>query len=320
MLLQTVLFAVGLAGLLYGAEWLVSGSASLARNFGISQIVIGLTVVAIGTSTPELAVSLLAAVAGNTDVAIGNVVGSNIANISLILGATAMVRAIPVQRSTIIGDIPVMILAAVLISIFALDALIGRADALVLLVGCALYLGVLLRGEMKNPAVATEEIEVFDPPPRPRTSTLRDLGRILIGLLALVLGARLLVDSATFFARAAGVSDLVIGLTVVAVGTSLPELATSVMAAVRGHSDLALGNLIGSNILNILLILGVTALVHPLPASASMLTFEIPVMLGVSVLLLVLAARGSVINRWEGGLLVTGYVAFLAFVFAKGAV
>lgn len=311
MLLQSILFGIGLVGLVYGAEWLVTGSANLARLAGISQMVIGLTVVAVGTSMPELVVSILAATAGKTDVAIGNVVGSNIANLGLILGATAIVRAVPVQAGTVVKDIPVMIGAAVLVTLFAIDARIGRGDAIILLAGCAAYLGVLMRGALKRPAVTREEIEVFAPPERPPPTRTRDIAQILGGITALVIGGRLLVTSATFFATAMGVSDLVIGLTVVAIGTSLPELATSVMAAVRGHSDLALGNVIGSNILNLLLILGMTALIHPLPAHPSMLTFEIPVMVGISILLVPLALRGSRITRWEGVLLAVSYIVFL---------
>jgi cation:H+ antiporter len=318
MLLQSVLFVIGLVGLVYGAEWLVAGSANLARRAGISQIVIGLTVVALGTSMPELVVSVLAATSGKTDVAIGNVVGSNIVNISLILGATAMVRAVPVPSSTLMKDVPVMIGAAILVTLFAIDAIIGRVDAIILLAGCTAYLGLLMRDALQPPAVAREEIEVFAPPETPRPTRTRDIVHILGGVVGLVVGGRLLVTSASFFATAIGVSDLVIGLTVVAVGTSLPELATSVLAAFRGHSDLALGNVIGSNILNLLLILGTTALIHPLPAHPSMLTFEIPVMVGISILLVPLALRGSRITRWEGALLVVGYFVFLFVVVYKG--
>lgn len=307
-------FSLGVAGLVYGAEWLVTGSANLARSAGISQMVIGLTVVAIGTSMPELVVSILAATAGKTDVAIGNVVGSNIANLGLILGATAMVRAVPVPAATLMKDVPVMIGAAILVTLFAIDARIGRGDGIVLLAGCAAYLGLLMRGALKRPTVAREEIEVFAPPETPPPTRAGDTVRILAGIVGLVVGGRLLVTSATFFASALGVSDLVIGLTVVAIGTSLPELATSVLAAFRGHSDLALGNVIGSNILNLFLILGTTALIRPLPAHPSMLTFEIPVMVGISILLVPLAARGLRIARWEGALLVVGYFAFLVLV------
>ena len=318
MLLQSVLFGIGVVGLVYGAEWLVTGSANLARRAGISQMVIGLTVVAIGTSMPELVVSILAATAGKTDVSIGNVVGSNIANLGLILGATAVVRAVPVPAGTLMKDVPVMIGAAVLVTLFAIDARIGRGDGVILLAGCAAYLGLLMRVALKRPAVAREEIEVFAPPAIPPPTRTHDIVRILGGIVALVAGGRLLVTSAMFFATALGVSDLVIGLTVVAIGTSLPELATSVLAAFRGHSDLALGNVIGSNILNLLLILGATALIHPLPARPSMLTFEIPVMVGISILLVPLALRGSRITRWDGGLLVAGYVVFLLILVAKG--
>jgi cation:H+ antiporter len=177
-----------------------------------------------------------------------------------------------------------------------------------------------MRGALKRPAVASEEIAVFAPPETPPPTKARDLLRILGGIVGLVAGGRLLVTSATYFATAMGVSDLVIGLTVVAIGTSLPELATSVMAAVRGHSDLALGNLIGSNILNLLLILGMTALIHPLPAHPSMLTFEIPVMVGISILLVPLALRGSRITRWEGVALVISYFVFLLIIVGRDTV
>jgi cation:H+ antiporter len=296
----------------YGAEWLVKGSASLARNVGVSQMVIGLTVVAIGTSTPELAVSVLAALQGKTDVAIGNVIGSNIANLGLILGITAIVRAVPVAKTTIVKDIPVMIGAAVAIMVFTRDAAIGRWDGVVLIMCCAAYLGSMLGARLKDPPTAREEIEVFDPSEeRPAPSRAGNVVRIVAGIVALVIGGRLLVDSATFYARLMGVSDMVIGLTVVAVGTSLPELATSVMAAVRGHSDLALGNVIGSNILNILLVLGATSLIRPLPVHTAMFSLEIPMMVGISLALLPIALRKSRITRGEGVLLVLAYLAFL---------
>ena len=321
MVLQIILFVIGLAGLIYGAEWLVTGSANIARRLGISQMVIGLTVVAIGTSTPELAVSILAAVSGETDVSIGNIVGSNIANLGLILGLTAIVRAIPVRRDTLAKDIPVMIAAAIAAAVFARDGWIGRGDGVLLLIATVAYLGLLMRAEMAPPAVSAEEIEVFDPrEDRPRISPVRDMLRIAAGIGTLVIGARFLVGSATFFAAMIGVSDLVIGLTVVAVGTSLPELATSFMAARRGHSDLALGNVIGSNILNILLIMGVTSVIHPLPATPSMLTFEIPVMLVISALLLPLALRGRRIGRPEGILLIAGYIVFVLVLFQRGGI
>jgi cation:H+ antiporter len=219
-----------------------------------------------------------------------------------------------------VKDIPVMIGAAVAAALLAWDASIGRADGMLLLASCAAYLGFLLRAELKSPAAASEEIEVFDPAEeRSAPSIGRDVLRIALGLVALVVGARLLVSSATFYAQMLGVSDLVIGLTVVAIGTSLPELSTSVMAAMRGHSDLALGNVIGSNVMNILLILGVTAVIHPLPADPSMFNLEIPVMVGISILLLPLARRGLRITRWNGVLLVLAYVGFLAFLFGRGA-
>jgi len=309
---QTILFLVGLAGLVYGAEWLVSGSANLARSAGVSQLVIGLTVVAIGTSTPELVVSVLAALNDQTEIAIGNVVGSNIANLGLILGATALVRPVPVTRTTLFREVPVMIGAALAILFFAYDASISRGDGLLLLALCAAYLGAVLYAQMKSNLTAREAIEVFDPAEeRTRPSTGRDVLRLAAGITALVIGGRFLVNSATFFAQLLGVSNLVIGLTVVAIGTSLPELATSVMAAVRGHSDLALGNVIGSNILNILLILGATSLIRPLPAEASMFGFEIPVMVGFSIALVPIALRHARITRAEGALLIAAYIGFL---------
>ena len=312
MLQQTIFFLIGLTGLVYGAGWLVAGSANLARCVGLSQLVIGLTVVAIGTSTPELAVSVLAALNGKSAMAIGNVVGSNIANLGLILGATALVRPVPVSRNTLLREIPVMIGAALTILLFAYDAVISRWDGVLLLAFCAAYLRSILYTQMKDTATAPEEIEVFDPAEeRRRPAYTRDVLLIVAGLAALLVGGRLLVDSATFYARLLGVSELVVGLTVLAVGTSLPELATSVMAAVRGYSDLALGNIIGSNILNILLILGTTSLIRPLATQTSIFAFEIPVMVGISIALLPIAMRAARITRAEGALLVGAYIAFL---------
>lgn len=294
---------VGLVGLFFGGEALVRGSVGIARRLAIPPLLIGLTVVGFGTSTPELLVSVDAAWRGVPDIAIGNIVGSNIGNILLIIGLSALVWPIKVMGATLRRDTAVMVAAAlVLVPAFAM-AQMGRLSGLILVAGLAAYLIWAYRqpGDME-----AEDVGVAAPPSA-LVSTLWVIG----GLVALMVGARFLVDGAVNIARGYGISEAFIGLTIVAVGTSLPELATSLIAAFRRQSEIAIGNIVGSNIFNVLGILGVTALIAPIPVASRFLTFDLPVMIAVSLVLTALLLTRPVIGRAVGVAMLAGYVAYV---------
>ena len=313
--LTLIVFAAGLALLAGGAELLVRGAASLAGACGISPLVIGLTVVALGTSSPELAVSVQSAMKGQADLAVGNVVGSNIFNILLILGMSALIVPLVVARQLVRLDVPVMIGVSLMLPLCALDGRLGRGDGALLAALLVLYTLLLIRKGRRA------EVEDDVPAPRPAARRLlSDAALVVGGLALLVLGSRWLVQSALVMARALGVSELVIGLTIIAAGTSLPEVATSLVAAVRGQRDIAVGNVVGSNILNILAVLGLTSLAAPggLAVSGAALRFDIPVMIGVAVACLPIFFTGARISRWEG-LLFLGYYAAYTVRLLMGA-
>lgn len=323
MSLGTVaLLVVGLVALVLGAEALVRGAARLAARTGMSSVVIGLTVVAFGTSAPELAVSVGDALRGGDDagaIAIGNVVGSNIANILLVLGTAAAVGgALYVAQRIVRLDVPIMIGASVLLLIFVLNERLGRIEGVILLVALVVYVTwtVIAATRGSTPEIVTEYEEAFDPEELARTPVLADLGLVVLGLALLVVGSQSLVSSASDIATEIGVSDLVIGLTVVAIGTSLPELATTVLAAIRGQRDLAVGNAIGSNLFNLLAVLGVSAVVSPnaIPVATSAVQVDIPVMVAVAVACLPIFANGSVLNRWEGIAFLVAYTAYIVWL------
>jgi cation:H+ antiporter len=313
--------------LLYlGAELLIRGAVSLAFRVGMSALVVGLTVVAAGTSTPEMVVSVLSAVRDQGDIAVGNVIGSNICNILLIAGAAAAIRPLTVQRSLVRREIPVMIaISALAVLLVWWGGRLGRVEAgllVGLLVASTVWSIRSARSELRTAALGSSDrtagdaIPSVDVPAGERMPIGAAVGLIVGGLALLVLGADRFVSGAVDIARAFGVAEAVIGLSVVALGTSLPELATSVVAAVRGETDLALGNVVGSNIFNLLGILGVTGLVHPLtlPVGA-MLDFA--VMVGVALLVLPLARTGLRLERWEGAALVSLYVGYVAWLFLR---
>jgi len=316
MLLTAGKLILGVVVLVLGAEWLVRGASRLAANFGVSQLVIGLTVVAFGTSAPELAVSLQSALGGAPDIAVGNVVGSNICNVLLILGLSAMVTPLIVNHQLVRLDVPLVIATSVLMLLMALDGDVGRGDGLMLVLALLAYVGFLFQQSRRQGPEAGRSVaggqEASDAP----SPLWRNLLLLVAGLAGLVLGARLLVEGAVTIARALGVSELVIGLTVIAVGTSLPEIATSVMAALRGERDLAVGNVVGSNIFNVLCVLGFTALLTPggVPVPISALNFDLPVMVAVSVACLPIFASGHEIQRWEGGLFFGYYIAYTIYL------
>ena len=309
---DVALVTAGLLALFFGGDRLVGGAVALAERAGISPLVIGLTIVGFGTSAPELVTSIQAALDGSPGIAIGNVVGSNIANILLILGISALVAPIAVASQALRRDWPWMAFAAVLGSALLWSGYIGFPQGTVLLAGLAVYLVISFRSGASDTSAADESGPTDG-------RLLPALATFLVGLVLTLIGARLLVSGATSLAAGLGVPDAVIGLTIVAVGTSLPELVTSLTAARRGHADVALGNVIGSNIFNILCILGVTALIKPLTADYAGMLTDLLVMLGATGLLLILAATDRTISRREGGLLIALYGAYLVWL-ASGVI
>lgn len=309
--LTIILLLVGLVALVGGGELLVRGGSGLARAFGLSPLVVGLTVVSFATSAPELAVTLGATLDGNPGLAVGNVVGSNIANVLLVLGLSAVVLPLAVRSQLVRVDVPVMVVFSVLFLVLALDGGIGRVDGAVLL---ALLVAYTARSVVVSRRTAAEPGPAAGTVPEPRLP--RDVALVVAGVTLLVLGARWLVSSATTIAASFGVSDLVIGLTVVAVGTSLPELATSVIAVARGERELAIGNVVGSNIFNIGTVLGLSATISPggIPVDPGAVRFDLPVMLAVAVAMLPVVYTGASVARWEGLLFLAYYGAYVAYL------
>ena len=310
------LFVVGVVLLIGGAELLVRGAARIAEGVGIAPLVVGLTVVAFGTSAPELAVSTAATLRGNPGLALGNVLGSNVLNVLLILGISAVLSPLVVQRRVVRLEVPVMIGITVIVVLLALNGMISRLEGALLLIAGLAYTSILvLRARAVTAAVPREE--AGRPPPR----VLRNGALLLLGLVFLVVGSRWIVQGATAMAAGFGVPDLVIGLTVVATGTSLPELATSVVAAFRQERDIAVGNIIGSNVFNLLIILGTAAAVAPggIPVPLSALTFDLPVMLAVSVACLPIFLTGQRIDRLEGSIFLVFYVAYTVYLILDAA-
>jgi cation:H+ antiporter len=307
-------FVAGLALLVLGAEWLVKGASRVAATLGIAPLVIGLTVVAYGTSAPEVAVSVRAVLAGQASLAVGNVVGSNVFNVLFILGASAAITPLVVSSQLIRLEVPIMIGTGALVFLLSLDGAIGRLDGALLGAGLVAYTVFQIRRSRREPAIVqTEYARALT---GRRATVAVDLALIVAGLALLVLGSRWLVAGAVALATTLGISELVIGLTVVAAGTSLPEVATSLLAAIRGERDIAVGNVVGSNICNVLAVLGLSGLVAPagLPVAPAVLAFDLPVMLAVSVACLPIFASGAQIARWEGVVFLAYYVAYTAYV------
>jgi cation:H+ antiporter len=310
--LTLVLFIIGLVALLVGAEVLVRGAARLAVLFGISPLVIGLTVVAFGTSSPELAVSLFSSSAGQADIAVGNVVGSNICNILLILGISAAITPLAVCRQVIWKEAPVLIGVSFLFYLLALDGRIGRLDGILFFGGLIVYIAWALVSSRKEDACNDEETEI----PAATGGPAKQIFLVIAGLAMLTVGSHWLVEGAVAMARAFGVSELIIGLTIVSLGTSLPEVATCIVGSLRGERDMVVGNVIGSNLFNILAVLGLTAIVVPagIPVSPTALQFDIPVMLVATVACLPIFFTGHLIARWEGVLFLGYYVLYLLYI------
>ncbi len=313
-------FVLGLAALVAGADILVRGASQLARSLGVSSLVIGLTVVAFGTSAPELFISVLSLLKGQADLSVGNVVGSNIANILLILGSSALLAPLVVSAQLVRLDVPIMIGASFLVFLLSLNGKLGRWDGAVLVIVLVVYTLSLIRLQKR-------QIDSEDGDQRTVTVTgsplkaILQVAMILGGLALLVWGAGWLVDAAAIIARALGVSELVIGLTVVAGGTSLPELATSLIATFRGARDIAIGNVVGSCILNLLMVLGIAGLVAPngIELNPAVISFDMPVMIAVSVACLPIFFTDHLIARWEGALFLGYYVAYTVFLILQAS-
>ena len=311
MLAAIVMLIGGLLLLYKGADWLVAGSSSLARRLGIKPIVIGLTVVAFGTSAPELFVNLTASFSGKTDIAISNIIGSNIANILLVLGVVAAIRPLRLKAETVYRQLPLALLASGLVWVLVNDRLLAgrvidrldRIDGLILLAFFSAFLYYVVTIAVREPNKDGFEV---------RAAGL-SMALVAIGVLGLFLGGKLTVDGATGIARLLGLSDRFIGLTVIAIGTSLPELLTSVVAVVRRHDDIAIGNVVGSNIFNIFWILGLSATIRPLPVAASSLS-DVSIVVAATALLFACSScrKKRTLERWQGALFVSLYLAYLA--------
>lgn len=341
MAINIVLLVLGVIIVLKGADWLTDGAVNIATRFGVSQMVIGLTIVAMGTSMPEFCVSMVSALKGTPDLAVGNVVGSNTLNTLLIVGCSALVAPIMVKRSSVKRDIPFAVVASLLMLLFCLDGAIGRVDAAVLFAGFCLFMFVTLKyaktTEGPAAAVATSgaatttgiseastsqpssseasssETSASEASQASGTSMLKAVVMLVVGLLCLIAGSNMFVDNASFVASSLGVSDAVIGLTIVAGGTSMPELATSMVSAKKGNSDIAIGNVIGSNVFNILMIIGITGLVKPMHI-AGITTLDLIMMLASMLLMWFFCRTTYKVKRWEGAVLTIVYLAYLTWL------
>ena len=307
IVIQLLLLVVGFCLLMKGADWFVEGASAIADKFGIPQLVIGLTIVAIGTSLPEAAVSISAALKGSAEITIGNVVGSNIMNILIILGLTSVICAVPVQKSTVRYEIPfVIIVTAVLALLGLFDNTVGRIDGVLLWVLMGVYMVYLLKMAKKGTAPEEEKTEKKLP-------VWKMLLMVVVGAVMIVLGSDVTVDAATQLATIFGMSERFIGLTIVALGTSLPELVTSVTAAVKGKADIAMGNIVGSNIFNILFVVGITAVITPVPYGSNFLVDSL-VALGAAVLLLLCVLKGKKLTRTGGLIMLAGYAGYFVYL------
>lgn len=310
-----IILIIGFILLIKGADIFVDGASNIAKKFGIPPIIVGLTIVSLGTSTPELAVSLIASLQGNNGITMGNIIGSNIFNILMVLGLTAIVMPILIKKSTMFKDYIVNIIVSILLLILTFgrtlldkEPVLSRVSGIILLIGCIAYTVYLIKsakgGNKDNET--SEEIKV-----------LSSCIKIIIGICGIIIGGNLVVNSATNIAYSFGLSDKLVGLTIVAIGTSLPELATSMIAAIKGQNDIAIGNVLGSNIFNILLILGISASINPIIISSALLV-DILFLIGVSILLGIFMFTGKKgklsLGKLEGLILVLLYIGYMAYI------
>lgn len=316
MLVAAALLTVGLILLVWSADKLVYGAAALARNFGISPLVIGMTILAMGSSAPEMMVSATAALEGKTDTAVGNVLGSNIANIALILGITALIKPMSISSGVIRRELPLMIVVTVIAGALLFDNYLGFHEGVLLFVLFAAFILMMLkisRSEKTQGDAFVEDQEAEIPVGVPNKNAIF---WVVIGLILLPVAADLLVDNAVIIAKHFGMSDLVIGLTIIAIGTSLPELAASLAGVFKGEDDMAVGNIIGSNVFNILAVMGIPGILNPSVLNELAMGRDFWVMLGVSILLVVMAlGRSRSVNRIEGGILLTVFIAYQGYLF-----
>ncbi len=305
VMLQLLLVAVGFAMLVKGADWFVDGSSAIATKFGIPQLIIGLTIVAMGTSAPEAAVSISAALKGAADITVGNILGSNILNILIILGLSAAITPLAVAKSTVWVDIPVVLFASALLLFMGFSGNLNWICGLLLLVVFVMYLTYLLIQAIKNKEEISEEHKDL--------SVWKALLLTVVGLAFIVWGSDVTVNAATTLARLWGMSERFIGLTIVALGTSLPELFTSVTAARKGNADIAIGNIVGSNLFNILFVVGLSALITPVPFQSEFI-FDAAVSIGSIVLLWLCCAKDKKLPRWSGFLFLACYIAYFLMI------
>ena len=318
MLLAIGALITGIALLVWGADRFVDGAASVAKNLRVPPMIIGLTIVSLGTSLPEMIVAAMAALDGNRDLGIGNVLGSNIANIGLVLGVTALIIPLAVQSMTLRREMPVLMLVTFLAFALLADGVLSQIDGIILIVGLVLMMGWITRIGMKDRHDPMVE-EFTDSIPE-GMSMKSSILWFIVGLVALIISSRMVVWGAVEIAHFFGVSDLIIGLTIVAIGTSLPELVASVAGALKGEADLAIGNVIGSNMFNLLAVLAMPALIYPGAFAPEALMRDFPIMLGFTIALLVVSMGfkvGGKINRFEGGLLLSGFVGYLYLLFLQ---
>ena len=297
---------IGSTLLYFGAEWIVKGGVSVAKRFGISTLVVGLTVVAFGTSMPELVVSIIAALENSSTLAIGNAVGSNIANIGLALALSALIFPITINYFPIKRDLWIYLFACLLFILFVLDGRLSRFEGLFLFIGLVFYIIICIHNPLNDEYEPQDHLEY---------SLVKAITYIIAGILSLALGANLFVDGAIYLARYFGVSEIAIGMSIVALGTSLPELATSAMAAFRKESAISVGNIVGSNIFNILSVLGITSLIAPLDSPKEILNFELPVMVLFGLAIIVIAKLPQPIHRAYSAILLVGYLLFIYLLF-----
>ncbi|MBO5286222.1 MAG: calcium/sodium antiporter [Clostridia bacterium] len=305
-----------------GSDWFVDGAAGIATKLRIPQLIIGLTIVAMGTSAPEAAVSISSAFSPNgADITISNIVGSNILNVLIILGISSVITSLAVDKNTFIIDIPVTILATVLLMIFGIDAVILWWEAVIMLVIFIAYIGFLIYKAMKERKNVTNSLEpLAEEEPVKEISTIKAIFLAIVGLAMIVLGSQGAVESATYLAAKMGVDDKLIGLTVVALGTSLPELFTSVKAALKGNADIAIGNVVGSNIFNLLLVVGLTGAITPVPFAPSFM-IDSAVALGAMLLLLFASLKGKKLGRVGGVLMLLSYAGYFVYLlFTNGLI
>lgn len=311
MFIHLLLLLISLVILYFGADFLVKGSSSLALKAGIPPLIVGLTVVSLGTSSPELVVSIKAALSGQSEIAAGNVIGSNIFNIGAILGICALVTPLYITRSIIKQDMPFMIIGALSLPIFFMDGRITRWESAFFCFGALSYTLLLIRNAQKEKKINSNK--PHKEKEEAKSSWLLDVFFVILGISLLIGGSNLLVNNAIVIARFLGMSEAVIGLTIIAAGTGTPELATSVVATLKGNKDIAIGNVVGSNIYNVLLVLGITSMIKPISTN-EISSIDIYVMLGLSFLLLPLMRTGYALRRWEGGLMLCLYLIYLFYL------